>query len=214
MGAWGYSSFENDTALDCIEEWKDVSAIRRLLEGAANSAAELDADEASCLLAAAEVVCTMMGRTAADFPEDALDNWKAAGDPDEALRTMATVGVERVRDNSELAELWAEEPSENKKWQKEIKALLKRLDPEQPYRKPRNKKKDALPDDFLGYCMICNGMVTERDGYNFVVDMGGPKMTVFPHRACVQEKCDERAWNEDGTPTEAGTKTLRKLMGL
>ena len=102
MGAWGPGHFENDAALDWLYDFgeNDFRLIDRTLAGVAAmvEADELDADEASEVLAAAECVAA-----AADFPPEnppeELATWLAENSPIQVkpeFVVMARQAVARV----------------------------------------------------------------------------------------------------------------------
>lgn len=131
----------------------------------------------------------------------------------EDLLTIAKSLVSRARETSELAELWAE--ADDAEWQGVLDDLIIRLTPSIPYEPPQ-KKRDRFPDDFLGHCYICYGMVTERDGLYFEQeDEGFGASAVHPHRKCSEERIPEPGpyWHPDGSPTECTKKQLRRDMG-
>jgi len=115
MGAWGNGIFENDDAADWVgdlEEGGDASFLRSTLDAVAGttSSAYVDAGEASCALAAAEVVAACAGAPAGDLPEE-VTAWVAdhleAATPE--LVQQARAAVARMLAGSELLELWSED---------------------------------------------------------------------------------------------------------
>lgn len=76
--------------------------------------------------------------------------------------------ITHIRSNSELAELWEEAEEE---WQASLDGLLERLDQPNPFEAaPQKPTSEEPPEDFIGYCDICYGVVTERDGLEFTYD--------------------------------------------
>ncbi len=127
MGAWGHGSFENDGACDWIAELEadGIEAIREALQPRAHEYIEVD--DASNAIAAAEIVAAARGHGADDLPEE-VSAWLEANassitDDDVALARKV---VARVREGSELQELWAENGPENE-WERGTASLLKRL---------------------------------------------------------------------------------------
>jgi hypothetical protein len=113
MGAWGAGVFENDEALDWLSdlvEKKDAQVIRDALS---LGGAPIEADEAINALAAAEVVAAMRGRTLADPPDQLLEVVALGHDADPELVPAALVAVKRVREASELRELWEDVGAED-----------------------------------------------------------------------------------------------------
>jgi hypothetical protein len=132
MGAWGPGNFENDAAQDWLYDFgeNDFRLIDRTLAGVAAmiEADDLDADEASEVLAAAECVAV-----AAGFPPDAppqeLAEWLAENSPMQVkpeFVEMARKAVARVLAKSELRELWLES-EKYREWETAVLNLQSRL---------------------------------------------------------------------------------------
>jgi len=128
MGAWGARSFENDDALDWVwelEESDDDSVVRSAL-AAAHDEGEIEAPEAACACAAAEVVAAASGSPAEWLPDE-VRNWVTAhGAAVAGLRAEAHAAVQRVATHSELQQLWAE-AGDDAEWDKAVGDLLGRL---------------------------------------------------------------------------------------
>lgn len=60
MGAWGAGSFENDAALDFIEEIGSLNIVTAQFDVAGNGE-EIDADKSCPIIVAAECVAAMRG---------------------------------------------------------------------------------------------------------------------------------------------------------
>jgi hypothetical protein len=127
MGAWGAGTFDNDDALDWLDDLVDGAddAIRDALE--ATDAEHIEGPDASSALAAAEVVAAALGHPAADLPGEVSD-WLEANDAKSAaaLAPLALRAVDRVRQNSELKDLWEE--SDPAEWNAAVDDLRKRLE--------------------------------------------------------------------------------------
>jgi hypothetical protein len=127
MGAWGARSFENDDALDWVwelEESDDASVVRAAL-AATERDDEVEAPEAACACAAAEVVAAASGAPAEWLPDE-VRTWVAAhGAAVAGLRSEAPAAVPRVASRSVLQQLWAE--SGDAEWDKAVADLLGRL---------------------------------------------------------------------------------------
>jgi len=129
-GAWGTGSFENDDALDWINECtgsQGKAALAAALEGAL-SADVVDAPEGATVVAAAEVVAAARGKRSATLPR-ALSAWlerqpraQIAGLAPLAHKALARVGQPR---SSELAQLWSGQ--EAAKWKAQMAELAARL---------------------------------------------------------------------------------------
>ncbi|MEM9631514.1 MAG: DUF4259 domain-containing protein [Pseudomonadota bacterium] len=210
MGVWATGSFGNDTALDFVAGVKNFATVRDTLKKLEQETAALDAEDASIALAACDLLAAAIGRPPADLPDlPSLENEQVSED---LLETAKTI-VNRVRENSELAELWSEE--DDAEWQLELDGLVLRLTPSEPYEVPTRKEEPELPEDFLGYCYLCYGMVTERDGINFEYTMPeGGTLSIHPHRKCIETLISGPHWKKDGSPTEKTRSRLMQDMGL
>jgi hypothetical protein len=131
MGAWGHQTFENDDALDWVGELEEVEDVSILSEAFAmipdDTEEYVEETESTAALAAAEVVAALRGKPAAALPEEVV-RWVGdrrrvkSGLVDEARRA-----VKRVLANSELRELWEDEPNHFESWKSSVEDLLKRL---------------------------------------------------------------------------------------
>lgn len=112
MGAWGPESFANDDALDWIaelEQAEDTGLLEDTLSAAIDEADYLEVDAAGRAVAAAEVVAALAGLPGNHLPEE-VTAWVRAHrrDVHNDLIALALRSLDRVRRDSELAELWAE----------------------------------------------------------------------------------------------------------
>lgn len=130
MGAWGHGTFQNDDALDLLDDLVDGGDERMLrdaLDGALSTAAEpLEATDASSALAAAEMVAALRGRPAADLPDEAVDWARGRPAPSDDLVARARQAVAAVLADSELRDLWLE-TDELAMWQGSVEELRERL---------------------------------------------------------------------------------------
>lgn len=131
MGAWGHGNFENDAALDFIyflDRHESISEIESALQAVVNIEGYLDADYASCALAAGEAVALLRGKPAESLPEN-LIQWhqKHNYSADDALVKQAIQAVEKVLADSELRELWSDAEALFEEWKQAVNELLKRL---------------------------------------------------------------------------------------
>jgi hypothetical protein len=127
MGAWGFLPFENDDAMDWLDELEagDAEVVRGALAHAGDG--YVQAPEGSVAIAAAEVTSAAQGNPPGDLPENAA-SWVTAhgleiGPEDVELALQV---VERIAgEDSELAELWddADEPE----WREALADLSERL---------------------------------------------------------------------------------------
>ena len=130
MGAWGPGNFENDDALDWVGDLTksrtDWSLVRSTLAAVAK-AEYPQAPEGSCALAAAECVAVGRGKPPGTPAPADLAAWCARNrlGCTEELRVLALRTVQRIRDKSELRELWGE--SEDADWDDVVGDLERRL---------------------------------------------------------------------------------------
>lgn len=132
MGTWGMTTFENDDASDWLydlEADEDGSILARALQPVNQIGdAYLEAPECCNALAAAEIIAALAGRPMQDLPENA-QQWVDAHrsiDPKPLLAPAAIKAVARIRQTSELRELWDEAP-ELPAWLASIDDLHRRL---------------------------------------------------------------------------------------
>ncbi len=130
MGAWGHGTFQNDDALDLLDDLVDGGDDRMLrdaLDTALSSAAgTIEATDASSALAAAEIVAALRGRPAADLPDEAVDWARGRPAPSDDLVARARQAVAAVLADSELRDLWLE-TDELPMWQGSVEELRERL---------------------------------------------------------------------------------------
>jgi hypothetical protein len=127
MGAWGYLPFENDDALDWLDELEAGGA--EVVRAAVANAGDryIEAPEGAVAIAAAEVTSACQGNPQGDLPENVATWVTAHGaelgaeDVELALEAVGRVAGEK----SELAELWddADEPE----WRESLDDLSGRL---------------------------------------------------------------------------------------
>jgi hypothetical protein len=127
VGAWGHLFDENDDAADWLAdlaEEPDWEVVDQAL--AVADADYLDGPDAANALAAAEVVAAGLGKPSARLDGD-IAEW-AADEPAEARarRQSAILAVGRVREDSELQELWAD-TDENSQWLAALNETMARL---------------------------------------------------------------------------------------
>src|SRR5687768_10659769 len=109
MGAWGLLFDENDDAADWLADFGDApdwSIVDQTLDCAGED--YLEAPDCSNALAAAEVIAAGIGKASPRL-DPAIADW-ASQTPNEAelRRQKAADVLSRVRDDSELSELWHE----------------------------------------------------------------------------------------------------------
>lgn len=130
MGAWGHGTFQNDDALDLLDDVTDggdEAMLRATLDTAVAAAGtRLEAPEASSALAAAEIVAALRGRPAVDLPDEAIEWARGRPAPDDVLVARARQAVDAVLTDSELRDLWME-ADELPGWQATVEELRERL---------------------------------------------------------------------------------------
>ncbi|MCG6885008.1 MAG: DUF4259 domain-containing protein [Silicimonas sp.] len=135
MGAWGAGAFEDDTALDWMDEAyseRGADAVRAALKAAAETPADqyLDYDTGAAARAAAEIVAIAHARAPGgldDNDEAAAKEHAEAVRADRSLSSLALAAMERLLGKqSELCELWTEDPT-NTEWLDAITDLRRRL---------------------------------------------------------------------------------------
>lgn len=127
MGAWGILPFENDDALDWLDELEGcgTEVVRAALAKAGEGYVE--ATEGCVAVAAAEVISASQGNPPGDLPENVADWVTAHGrgitaeDVELALKAVQRVAGEE----SELAELWDE--ADEPEWRESIDDLAELL---------------------------------------------------------------------------------------
>jgi hypothetical protein len=133
MGTWGHRNFENDSALDFVAdvEERGFDRIEEAIRVVANYPEEdyLEIDDSVAALAAIEYIAAAKGQQSEDFPEDAEDWLQKAGTDTLLKQDAAAVAkaIDRIRNNSELRDLWGEEGADPKLWLAVLSDLEKRV---------------------------------------------------------------------------------------
>jgi hypothetical protein len=131
VASWGVASFENDAADDwfySVEEAPDPGAVMAAaIDDALSSADYLEVDLCCAAIAAAELCACCAGQWAAQLP-DHVRSWVQTHphEPHADEIELAVQAVSRVREESELRELW-EETADCAHWLAEVDDLLARL---------------------------------------------------------------------------------------
>lgn len=150
MGAWGEKAFENDSALDWLNDLEEegVSALRGILETVAETGADeyVDVDDGSAAVAASEIVAAALGY-GRDRLTKPVRRWLDAN-PDAIVADdllLARAALERVvAAGSELLELW-NDGGPDSEWHTDVGVLMKRIGARTP--EPRSAESDADPLD-------------------------------------------------------------------
>lgn len=212
MGAWGAGGFENDTALDFAGTVTDADSLLEAFSAAPGG--DIDADEASKMIAAAECVAAMLGRPAEDMPDDLAKTLKPLGVPDEELLELAREHVSMVISASELSDVWAE-ADDTASFNLAMTGLIDRLNPEIKPKKGKKKKPyyDHSP------CAFCNLPMGEEEygSFSMTVDIGADEpMTIrkSAHLRCLNARLHPahiiQAWKTD---PEAIEREMQRIFG-
>lgn len=211
MGAWDTGNFSNDTALDFVAELSGPEQLLQTLKAALAEQDELDADLCCEALAAADVLAATLGRPAPDMPDDIAEDIEGFGTPQKSALKTATQATQRIRDASELRELWDEDdPAE---WLEVVDDLLLRLDADREYEAP-----ERAPKSKGGYaCYICMESIPdgEQVDVNFdFPDLPGVSGTNHYHAKCLEKEFEAPHFKDDGTPTDDLVKqVVQRLFG-
>jgi hypothetical protein len=129
MGAWGIGNFDNDDAADWAYELGESRGAQILVAALEQATSEgyLEAPECSVALAAAEIVAALLGNSSPTLPDEVRE-WVAANDieVDQKLLSLARAAVKRVKEDSELRELFKDSAS-FEQWLALEDDLIKRL---------------------------------------------------------------------------------------
>lgn len=129
MGTWGTGLFEGDGPLDWVDDFCESNAVTFLESSLDVSGDYLDATSGEDALAAAALIAAALDGDTSDLPEDLVDWLEENPEPPVAsLVAHAVEAVDRVLDdNSELRELWAENPQGYPRWREAVLILRSRL---------------------------------------------------------------------------------------
>ena len=129
--AWGAGIFPDDLASDFAAEIarsEGIDIVCRALDRAEQVRGHLLYESAVYALIAAEVLAALGGRPTAALPRE-LEEWVAGQSGQaipRALWSTSRLAIERVKEDSEIAELWARS-SELDRWIAKVDDLLDRL---------------------------------------------------------------------------------------
>ena len=133
MGAWGHQTFEDDCALDWVYDFESKKDKRLFLKDTFQGIIdrrddELETDEGSWVLAAAEVLAALKGFPPKVFPAE-LAAWVAQNlapvEPDQIAQALEAIAIIKNPETSELAALWEE--AEDGEWPNAVAELEARL---------------------------------------------------------------------------------------
>lgn len=133
MGAWGIGIFENDDAVEWLDELQasaDSSVLlQTTLEETENGDEYLEAPEGIQILCAGEIIAALQGQSAPDLPDAARDWVQEHKSLDvSSLIPIATRKIDQVLDDSsELCQLWQENKADYPAWSESVLSLKTRL---------------------------------------------------------------------------------------
>ena len=130
MGIWGTGIFENDVALDWVEQLlqsNNTSLLREAIRGVVDTSRYLEAPECCIALAAVEIVAALKNKEYSLLPE-AVESWvrKNSFIIDTQLVEVALRTIQAISRESELRDLWSES-SFHDEWSNVINSLEQRL---------------------------------------------------------------------------------------
>jgi hypothetical protein len=132
VGSWGAASFENDAAAEWflrVEEAPDPGAVMATaIDDVLGAGEEPELDPCYEALAAAELLACCAGQLPDRLPDN-VKRWVQANShgPHSDEVALATQAVARVREESELRDLW-ETDDECPQWLADVDDLLSRLE--------------------------------------------------------------------------------------
>jgi hypothetical protein len=141
MGAWGIMTFENDGAMDWLGDFLEEPSEKRILDTfspqstviqpgfidklmgkkAESIPGELEGDE---VLAAAEVVASILGRPSTNNPDELKSPPSITLSPTTVAKALAA--IDAIMQESNLKECW-EETDDFQAWKAEVEDLRTRL---------------------------------------------------------------------------------------
>jgi len=129
--AWGAGIFQDDLATDFTNQIVEggLAVLRRTFDDAGQARGHLLYEPAVRTLIAAEVLAALGGRPAQALPPE-LQDWISGHEREaipESLWPLSRVAVERVKDDSEISELWARSDA-FARWIDKVDDLLGRLE--------------------------------------------------------------------------------------
>ena len=209
MGAWDVGSFSNDSALDYLDKIASLDDVMAPIDAALTSDQDrIDADLASEAIVAADILAAKIGRPAADMPEDMDDILQSVNEPDQTTLIQAIRVVSKIRERSELSDLWAED--DDTEWLAAINDLVRRLDRTTKYtpRRKKNKKKGGIA------CFFCHKLT----GENYVKiefqsdEFPGITSAIYSHRECLQTLFEPPYYDGDGKPLPEFAKRVEAFI--
>jgi hypothetical protein len=126
MGAWGLLFDENDDAADWLADFADAPDWSIVDAALVLDEEYIEAPEASNALAAAEIIAAAKGNASPRLDAEIRD-WARSQAGEAATRAAKAIeALSRIRDASELSELW-EETDEFADWKTSVDETISRL---------------------------------------------------------------------------------------
>jgi len=127
MGAWGHEFDENDDAADWLADFAETLEWDGVDEALAVTDADyLETSGAANALAAAEVVAAGLGKASPRLEPEIAEWASDQASEARARRQDAVLALGRVREDSELQELW-EDADEDSRWLAAVNETMARL---------------------------------------------------------------------------------------
>lgn len=130
MATWGAGSFENDQALDFVDDLLESDDFEFVAEALSHDPGEqVDACLGTDIVTAAEIIAATLGKPSEDCPQELLDWLQEQKAPplshhrDKALALLGTVGAE----GSQLRQDWQAHGDELSDWLAVMDDLRTRL---------------------------------------------------------------------------------------
>lgn len=215
MGTWGPGGFENDAAADFAAGIASATDIAGLFESLPDDvAATLDVGLAQRIVAAAECVAAMLGRSVDDLPNDLAATLATFGAAEPGLVEAARDALSRVVSWSELTDYWATKDAGP--FNLAITSLIERLNPPLPFDPPMPLTGTEVPQT----CSFCAGDIAPQDLVTIEIRQPTDEINVLDrmfwcHLACLNARLHPRHivqnWKVD--PEEAFRAAERLLEG-
>lgn len=132
MGAWGTGIFEDDTALDTVQEAIDSTAADFLQQVIVTEDDEeyLEYDRAHQIIIAGVILDALLNGTVYEHNDEAFEQWLEQQNRDSVneFKPAVLAGLKMVLSNqSELNELWQENNMEYPNWRANVEGMIARL---------------------------------------------------------------------------------------
>lgn len=133
MGAWGTGIFDDDTALDAIEEAIDSTAADFLQQALLTDDDEeyLEYDRAHQIIIAGVILDFLLNGTVYDHNDETFEQWLAQQSKDgvDQFKPAVLAGLKIVlSEQSELNQLWQENNMEYPNWHANVEGIIARLE--------------------------------------------------------------------------------------